>query len=61
MIAHNNKILEECLTYEDVLLIADFSDILPREVIFEKITRDITFNFSFALAAMHFFTASIFV
>lgn len=45
MIAHNNKILGEGLTYDDVLLVPAFSEVLPREVnIQSKFTRNITIN-----------------
>ena len=53
MIAHNNKILGEGLTYDDVLLVPAFSDVLPREVnIQTKFTRNITINVPIASAAM---------
>ena len=32
MTAHENKILGEGLTYDDVLLVPAFSEVLPREV-----------------------------
>ena len=32
MIAHNSKIVGEGLTYDDVLLVPAYSDVLPREV-----------------------------
>ena len=32
MTSHQNKIVGEGLTYDDVLLVPAFSDVLPREV-----------------------------
>ncbi len=32
MIAHQTKIIGEGLTYDDVLLVPNFSSVLPREV-----------------------------
>jgi len=53
MTAHNNKILGEGLTYDDVLLVPAFSEVLPREVnIQTKFTRNITINVPIASAAM---------
>ena len=59
MTAHNNKILGEGLTYDDVLLVPAFSDILPREVnIQTKFTRNITINVPIISAAMDTVTES---
>ena len=59
MTAHNNKILGEGLTYDDVLLVPAFSDVLPREVnIQTKFTRNITINVPIASAAMDTVTES---
>jgi IMP dehydrogenase len=59
MTAHNNKILGEGLTYDDVLLVPAYSDILPREVnIQTKFTRNITINVPIASAAMDTVTES---
>ncbi|NNK11793.1 MAG: hypothetical protein HKP08_10645, partial [Flavobacteriaceae bacterium] len=45
MEAHLNKILGEGLTYDDVLLVPAFSEVLPRDVnIQTKFTRNITIN-----------------
>ena len=42
MTADNNKIIGEGLTYDDVLLVPAFSDVLPREVnIQTKFTKNI--------------------
>ena len=59
MTAHNNKILGEGLTYDDVLLVPAFSEILPREVnIQTKFTRNITINVPIISAAMDTVTES---
>ena len=59
MTAHNNKILGEGLTYDDVLLVPAFSDVLPREVnIQTKFTRNITINVPIASAEMDTVTES---
>lgn len=59
MTAHENKILGEGLTYDDVLLVPAFSDILPREVnIQTKFTRNITINVPIISAAMDTVTES---
>ena len=48
MTAHENKILGEGLTYDDVLLVPAFSEVLPREVnIQTKFTRNITINIQY--------------
>ena len=59
MTAHDNKILGEGLTYDDVLLVPAFSNVLPREVnIQTKFTRNITINVPIASAAMDTVTES---
>lgn len=59
MKAHQNKILGEGLTYDDVLLVPAFSEILPREVnIQTKFTRNITINIPIVSAAMDTVTES---
>ncbi len=59
MTAHENKILGEGLTYDDVLLVPAFSEVLPREVsIKSKLTRNITINVPIVSAAMDTVTES---
>ena len=59
MTAHQNKILGEGLTYDDVLLVPAFSEVLPREVnIQTKLTRNITINVPIISAAMDTVTES---
>ncbi|WP_034057645.1 IMP dehydrogenase [Lacinutrix jangbogonensis] len=59
MTAHENKIVGEGLTYDDVLLVPAFSEILPREVnIQTKFTRNITINVPIVSAAMDTVTES---
>ena len=59
MEAHQNKILGEGLTYDDVLLVPAFSEVLPREVsIKSKFTRNITINVPIVSAAMDTVTES---
>lgn len=59
MTAHENKILGEGLTYDDVLLVPAFSEVLPREVsIKSKFTRNITMNVPIVSAAMDTVTES---
>lgn len=59
MIAHNSKIVGEGLTYDDVLLVPAFSEILPREVnIQSKFTKNITINVPIVSAAMDTVTES---
>ncbi len=59
MTAHNHKILGEGLTYDDVLLVPAFSEVLPREVsIKTKFSRNITLNVPIVSAAMDTVTES---
>ncbi len=59
MTAHENKILGEGLTYDDVLLVPAFSEVLPREVkIQAHFTRNITLNVPIVSAAMDTVTES---
>ena len=59
MIAHDSKIVGEGLTYDDVLLVPAYSDVLPREVnIQTKFTRNITINVPIVSAAMDTVTES---
>jgi len=59
MTAHESKIVGEGLTYDDVLLVPAFSEILPREVsIRTKFTRNITINVPIISAAMDTVTES---
>ncbi|KJD32770.1 inosine-5-monophosphate dehydrogenase [Tamlana sedimentorum] len=59
MNAHLNKIVGEGLTYDDVLLVPAFSEVLPREVnIQTKFTRNITINVPIISAAMDTVTES---
>ena len=59
MIQQNSKIIGEGLTYDDVLLVPGYSNILPREVnIQSKFSRNITLNVPIASAAMDTVTES---
>ena len=59
MEAHHQKILGEGLTYDDVLLVPAFSEILPREVdITSRFTRNIRINVPIVSAAMDTVTES---
>ncbi|HRZ32769.1 MAG TPA: IMP dehydrogenase [Flavobacterium sp.] len=59
MKAHTTKIIGEGLTYDDVLLIPNYSEVLPREVnIQSRFSRNITLNVPIASAAMDTVTES---
>ncbi len=59
MNAHQNKIVGEGLTYDDVLLVPAFSEVLPREVnIQTQFTRNIKINIPIVSAAMDTVTES---
>lgn len=59
MTSHNTKIIGEGLTYDDVLLIPNYSEVLPREVsIKSKFSRNITLNVPIVSAAMDTVTES---
>lgn len=59
MISHNSKFLGEGLTYDDVLLVPAYSEVLPREVsIKSQFSRNITLNVPIVSAAMDTVTES---
>ncbi len=59
MTAHENKILGEGLTYDDVLLVPAYSEVLPREVsISSKFSKNIALNAPIVSAAMDTVTES---
>jgi len=59
MISHTSKFVGEGLTYDDVLLVPAFSDILPREVSTQtKFSKNITLNVPIVSAAMDTVTES---
>ncbi|MGB5981290.1 MAG: IMP dehydrogenase [Nonlabens sp.] len=59
MISHTSKFLGEGLTYDDVLLVPAYSEVLPREVsIKARFTRNITLNAPVISAAMDTVTES---
>ena len=56
----NDKFLGEALTYDDVLLVPAYSEVLPRDVeIKSRLTRNITLNVPILSAAMDTVTDSI--
>lgn len=59
MISHESKFIGEGLTYDDVLLVPAYSEVLPREVsIKTQFTRNITLNAPVISAAMDTVTES---
>ncbi|MCC9044489.1 IMP dehydrogenase [Myroides sp. M-43] len=59
MKAHTTKIIGQGLTYDDVLLVPNYSEILPREVSLKsKFSRNITLNVPIVSAAMDTVTES---
>ncbi len=59
MISHSSKFVGEGLTYDDVLLIPAFSEVLPREVSIQtQFTKNITLNAPVVSAAMDTVTES---
>ncbi|SDS68289.1 IMP dehydrogenase [Gramella sp. MAR_2010_147] len=59
MTAHDSKILGDGLTYDDVLLVPAYSEVLPREVsIQSSFTRNISINVPIVSAAMDTVTES---
>ena len=59
MIAHDSKFIGEGLTYDDVLLVPAYSEVLPREVSIQtKFTRNICINVPIVSAAMDTVTES---
>ena len=59
LLMNSKKIIEEGLTYDDILLVPSFSNILPREVsIVSSFTRNIKINIPISSAAMDTVTES---
>lgn len=47
------KIIKKALTFEDILLIPAYSEVLPKEIdTSSKLTKNITLNIPFVSAAM---------
>jgi IMP dehydrogenase len=57
MIAHNSKIIGEGLTYDDVLLVPNYSNVLPREGVSNQIFKKYNLNVPIVSAAMDTVTA----
>ena len=59
MISNNPKFVEQGLTYDDVLLVPAYSEVLPRDVkINTKFSRNIPLNIPIVSAAMDTVTES---
>ena len=59
MKSHQNKIIGEGLTYDDVLLVPNYSQVLPRDVsIKTKFSKNISINIPIISAAMDTVTES---
>ena len=59
MMGNHPKEIEECLTFDDVLLVPAFSEVLPKEVdISTQLTRTIRLNIPLVSAAMDTVTES---
>ena len=59
MNAHHTKIIGEGLTYDDVLLVPNYSNVLPREVrIQSRFSKNISLNVPIVSAAMDTVTES---
>ena len=59
MTSHSNKIIGEGLTYDDVLLVQNYSEVLPRDVdVKSKLTRNIDLNIPIVSASMDTVTES---
>ncbi|HFC01103.1 MAG TPA: CBS domain-containing protein, partial [Phaeodactylibacter sp.] len=58
--SYQDKFTEESLTFDDVLLVPNYSDVLPRDVdISSQLTRDIRLNVPIVSAAMDTVTNNI--
>ena len=59
MIQDNTKFIEQGLTYDEVLLVPDYSDVLPRDVkINSYFSKNIPLNIPIVSAAMDTVTES---
>lgn len=57
--AHNNKIIEKAITFDDILLVPAKSQVLPRDVnVSTRLTKNITLNIPILSAAMDTVTES---